>query len=362
MKKIITPSPKSSYKGRRLTPIDIAWQRAVTDSLIMTPEEEEERNKRLADIKKRKDKMYQLRKEVEEMDNEVANMVKEMNRNGNNYALSNASVKDIYDEMVKMQSESEKKDMKQGKTIFELDELSDDESILGDILHISKNELNLKQCDGVSKNGDKTEHNSKLVSAEDHFNKSHNGDSNSSENGSVMFLKVVSNDAFFVGTEDKYQSESSKIKVVSPKSKEKSSSSSSIDDVNLKENTKQTESKLSILNIDMSRTNMDNNNCNHLNSNDEKDIDVGSSIQNERKKMKMNTSNNSKITNEDTSSVNSDNIQASFVPMTSIDIQSSASHESELTNGTFCLPIDKKADEEKEIIKKLRKQLNQPLK
>ena len=45
-------------------------------------------------------------------------------------------------------------------------------------------------------------------------------------------------------------------------------------------------------------------------------------------------------------------IQPSFVPMTSIDLQSSASNDSDLTNGTFCSPIDEKNDKEKEILKK----------
>ena len=67
----------------------------------------------------------------------------------------------------------------------------------------------------------------------------------------------------------------------------------------------------------------------------------------------MNTYNNTKVGNVDTSPVNLENIQASFVPLPSIDIQSSASHVSELTNDTFCLPIDEKLDEEKEIIKKI---------
>ena len=40
-----------------------------------------------------------------------------------------------------------------------------------------------------------------------------------------------------------------------------------------------------------------------------------------------------------------------FLPhIPSIDIKSSASHVSEITNDTFCLPIDEKLDEEKEVI------------
>ena len=79
MKKIITPSLKSKNKGRRLTPIDIAWQRAVADSQFLTPEEQENK-KRMADINKHKDQMNELRKQVEKMNNEVANMVKEINK------------------------------------------------------------------------------------------------------------------------------------------------------------------------------------------------------------------------------------------------------------------------------------------
>ena len=59
----------SRKKGCRLKPLDIAVQRANATCVIVTPKEEEERNKRLADIKKRKDEMIQLWKPVEEMDN-----------------------------------------------------------------------------------------------------------------------------------------------------------------------------------------------------------------------------------------------------------------------------------------------------
>ena len=59
----------------------------------------------------------------------------------------------------------------------------------------------------------------------------------------------------------------------------------------------------------------------------------------ESKKFIKNTSNISNLTDQDTSSVGSDMIQASFVPMSSIDLQSSASNDSDLTNGTFCSPI-----------------------
>ena len=75
------------------------------------------------------------------------------------------------------------------------------------------------------------------------------------------------------------------------------------------------------------------------------------------KNVTKNTSNISNFTNQATSSVGFSMIQASFVPMISIDLQSSASHDSDLTNGTFCLPIDEKVDKEKEILNKLRMQL-----
>ena len=105
--KIITPSPLSKKKGRRFTPMDIAWQRACADCCHMTPEEEEERNKRIADIKKRKDEMSKLCKEFEEMDDEVTSMVKEINEMKNRQ--SSASVEKIYNEMVKTYTENEKK-------------------------------------------------------------------------------------------------------------------------------------------------------------------------------------------------------------------------------------------------------------
>ena len=70
------------------------------------------------------------------------------------------------------------------------------------------------------------------------------------------------------------------------------------------------------------------------------------------KNVSKNTSNISNVSNDNTSCVGSDMIQPSFVPMTSIDLQSSASNDSDLTNGTFCSPIDEKIDKEKEILKK----------
>ena len=67
------------------------------------------------------------------------------------------------------------------------------------------------------------------------------------------------------------------------------------------------------------------------------------------KNVSKNTSNISNVSNDNTSCVVPDMIQPSFVPMTSIDLQSSASNDSDLTNGTFCSPIDEKVDKEKEI-------------
>ena len=60
--KIITPLLCSRKTGRMLTPINIAIQRANVECCILTPEEEDERNKRIADIKKQKDAMTKLRK------------------------------------------------------------------------------------------------------------------------------------------------------------------------------------------------------------------------------------------------------------------------------------------------------------
>ena len=87
--------------------MDITWQRACADCCHMAPEEEEERNKRIADVKKRKDEMSKLRKEFEEMDDEVTSMVKEINEMKNRQ--SSAYVEKIYNEMVKMYMEKEKK-------------------------------------------------------------------------------------------------------------------------------------------------------------------------------------------------------------------------------------------------------------
>ena len=127
--KIITPSPLSKKKGRRLTPMDITWQRACADCCHMAPEEEEERNKRIADVKKRKDEMSKLRKEFEEMDDEVTSMVKEINEMKNRQ--SSASVEKIFNKMVKIYSEEEVEKVKQAierkKILAELEEYLDDD-------------------------------------------------------------------------------------------------------------------------------------------------------------------------------------------------------------------------------------------
>ena len=51
-KKKVTPAPTSRKKDRKLTPIDKAWEKACAACLISTPEEEKERQKRIAEIKK----------------------------------------------------------------------------------------------------------------------------------------------------------------------------------------------------------------------------------------------------------------------------------------------------------------------
>ena len=56
--------PSPYQENCRLAPLEIAWQRANAACLIVTPKEEEERNKRMADIKKQKDKMAKLREQV----------------------------------------------------------------------------------------------------------------------------------------------------------------------------------------------------------------------------------------------------------------------------------------------------------
>ena len=70
------------------------------------------------------------------------------------------------------------------------------------------------------------------------------------------------------------------------------------------------------------------------------------------KNVSKNTSNISNFSNDNTSCVGSNMIQPSFVSMISIDLKSSASNDSDLRNSIFCSPIDEKADEEKEILKK----------
>ena len=80
----------------------------------------------------------------------------------------------------------------------------------------------------------------------------------------------------------------------------------------------------------------------HLDNIDKTNEIVGLAVPMDMKNVSKNTSNISNVSNENTSRVDPDMIQPSFVPMTSIDLQSSASNDSDLTNGTFCSPIDKK--------------------
>ena len=95
----ITPSPISRKKDRRQTPLDIAWQRACVDSLILTPEEEQEREKRFADIKKRKDEMTKLQEQVKKTDDKIKSMLKDWKNE-----FENESIKKIYDELVEKPS------------------------------------------------------------------------------------------------------------------------------------------------------------------------------------------------------------------------------------------------------------------
>ena len=60
----INPSPISRKKGRRLTPLDIAWQKACANCMILTLEEDKERQKRISDTKKKKDEMTKIREQV----------------------------------------------------------------------------------------------------------------------------------------------------------------------------------------------------------------------------------------------------------------------------------------------------------
>ena len=60
------------------------------------------------------------------------------------------------------------------------------------------------------------------------------------------------------------------------------------------------------------------------------------------------------IATTDTSYVASNNNQSLMVPLNSIDLLSSSSNDSDLTNGTFCSPIDEKANNDEEIINKIK--------
>ena len=61
----------------------------------------------------------------------------------------------------------------------------------------------------------------------------------------------------------------------------------------------------------------------------------------------------SKVANKDTLSVSSNENQSLLVPLNSIDLLSSSSNDSDLTNGTLCSPIDDKANNDEDIIKKI---------
>ena len=65
----------------------------------------------------------------------------------------------------------------------------------------------------------------------------------------------------------------------------------------------------------------------HCNNIDEKNENIGLPIPMYSKNVTKNTSNISNITNQDTSCVGSFMIQALFIPMSSIDLQSSASND-----------------------------------
>ena len=112
--KIITPSTLIKKKARKFTPIDLAWQRSFADYHHRTLKEEEERNKIIADVKKRKDEMTQLRKLFKEMDDEVTSMVKELKDNENNYGKLSASVEKST--MRWLRCIWKKKNKKEGKT------------------------------------------------------------------------------------------------------------------------------------------------------------------------------------------------------------------------------------------------------
>ena len=87
----------------------------------------------------------------------------------------------------------------------------------------------------------------------------------------------------------------------------------------------------------------------HLDNINETNEIVGLAVSMDMENVSKNTSNISNVSNDNTSCVGSDMIQSSFVPMTSIDFQSPASNDYDLTNGTFCSPIDEKVDKKRKF-------------
>ena len=73
-------SPPLLYqeKSHQLTPLDIVWQKVNADCLTVTPKEEEERKKRMANINNWKDEMAKLREQVKKTDDEVKIILKEL--------------------------------------------------------------------------------------------------------------------------------------------------------------------------------------------------------------------------------------------------------------------------------------------
>ena len=85
----------SRKKGCRLTPIDITWQKAYADCLILTPEEDKERQKRIADTKERKNEITKLKEQIKKIDDEVKIILKELK-----HEFSSASIEKVHEEIV----------------------------------------------------------------------------------------------------------------------------------------------------------------------------------------------------------------------------------------------------------------------
>ena len=238
-----------------------------------------------------------------------------------------------------------------------MEEDSDDDSLLCPIISKSKtvptpgvsSKLRTSHSDNLHHESDSTANIGLIDNGGTKFG---HVDCNESSCGSVTFLKVVQQTSSVAKPDDNNNSHTSKIKLVSPKSKESkevSTFETPISSFTSTNNSSKNSLKDSFMKHDVERKSRENSISKeltstniHLDNIDETNEIVGLAVPMDMKNVSKNTSNISNYSNDNTSCVVPDMIQPSFVPMTSIDLQSSASNDSDLKNGTFCSPIDEK--------------------